>query len=254
LGLSGRVVAAVLAGLAGLGQLYSSVSGVEVSLLRRGLGRRVLVLSDLHVHSGVNWRAVRVAERVRPDLVLVAGDTWDERSPADPWPVYETLRRVRAAARDAAAVLGNHELWAERRGRGPGLREGLRVLEDAGYMVLRDSVAELVGLRVAGLEWRDDPRRYRDAARGLAGVDIVVSHSPDAFPHLPGGKDLVMAAGHTHGGQLCLPVNVSVITNSVYGYRWGLYRGRGNTLYVTRGLGEMNPVRLFCSYHALVIE
>ncbi len=245
-------IAALAALLLGAGMGFSYLGGVEVTRLRLGLGRRVLVLADLHVHARPRLDVVELTRVLRPDLVLVLGDTWDEMSPG-PWAALETLRDIRRFVGDAAAVLGNHEYAAARRG-GPSVAEAVGLLEDAGYAVLRDSAAELRGLRIGGLDWRDDPRGYAEPASRLGGVDLVASHSPDALPHLPRGRGLLLLAGHTHGGQVCLPMNRSVATNSVYGYKWGLYRCCGNTAYVSRGLGEMLPPRLFCRRQAVLIE
>lgn len=245
-------LAAAAASLLGLGMGSSYLGGVEVTRLRFGLGRRVLALADLHVHARPRLDVVELARGLRPDIVLVLGDAWDEMSPG-PWAALETLRELRRLAGDAAAVLGNHEYAAAGRG-GPGIREAVRLLEDAGYAVLRDTAVELRGLLVGGLDWRSNPGGYGAAAARLGAVELVASHSPDALPHLPRGRGLLLLAGHTHGGQVCLPVNRSIVTNSVYGYRWGLYRCCGNTAYVSRGLGEMLPPRLFCRRQAVIVE
>lgn len=244
---------ALLAGVfAAPGLLEPPLAGVELTRVRLGLGRRVLLLADMHIHGKPNAMAVEAARASKPDVIVVAGDTWDKRSPGLA-AVEETLREAARHARAGVAVLGNHEERARDR---ISLEEGIRVLEDAGYTVLVDSDAEVQGLRVAGLRWRDNPRRYEEPLSRLApGADIVVSHSPDAFNHLPKAAGrLVMLSGHTHGGQWCLPGGYAPFTNSVYGYRWGLYRRGEAALYVSRGLGEMIPPRLYCRYQAVVIE
>ncbi|WP_168371288.1 metallophosphoesterase [Pyrodictium occultum] len=244
-------VAAGVVGLAAAGVVETLAAGVELTRVRLGVGRRVLLLADLHVHGSPGWRAVWAARAARPDLVVLAGDTWDERTRGF-GPVWETLREVARYMRAGVAVLGNHEVWAARR---LPLGEGVRLLEDAGFSVLLDSDAEVLGLRVAGLAWREDPRGYRGPLERLArGADLVVVHSPDAFSHLPRGARVVVLAGHTHGGQWCLPVNRSVWTNSRYGYAWGLYRRGESVMYVSRGLGERDPPRVFCHYQAVLIE
>ncbi|MFN7106430.1 MAG: metallophosphoesterase, partial [Pyrobaculum sp.] len=121
----------------------------------------------------------------------------------------------------------------------------VRALEEAGVHVLIDDWTSIGGLKIFGLDWREDPRTYpqvRDA-------DVVLAHSPDAFHNAVGGLYL---AGHTHGGQICLPKNVPIVTNSVYGYTWGLYKRGDAVMYTSRGVGEMFP-RLFCSREYVLV-
>ena len=225
----------------------NSVS-LTVTRLDLGLGKRVLFLPDIHVHrSGERDYVVRVAEKLGPDIVIIGGDLWDERTRGMSV-VRMLVEGLRRNARVVIAVLGNHEYWSA--SKFP-LREAIAGLEDLGVMVLRDEVADAAGLGVAGLDWRDNPRDYEEALQGLD-ADVFVSHSPDAFPYL-GRRGALLLAGHTHGGQVCLPGSISVATNSVYGYRWGLYRLGGNVMYVSRGLGEMYPPRLYCSREAVLV-
>jgi len=58
--------------------------------------------------------------------------------------------------------------------------------------VLADDWVQLGGLRIHGLDWREDPRSYPTAAD----ADVVLVHSPDAFQAARRG---VYLAGHTHG-------------------------------------------------------
>ncbi len=215
--------AALAAGLAS--------SSLETTVLNLGVGRRVLFLADLHVH-GPRPDILSAVGGLEYDVVLIGGDMYDEWTP-DLDPLIDLLASLRGPK---LAVLGNHEYWSSHR---HPLRRAIARLEEAGVHVLVDDKVRLGSLTVVGLDWREDPRDYplvRDA-------DIVVVHSPDAFPRV--GSSLVLA-GHTHGGQICLPGSISVVTNSVYGYMWGLYTRGDAKMYVSRGLGEMVPVRAFC--------
>ncbi|ACB40095.1 metallophosphoesterase [Pyrobaculum neutrophilum] len=204
----------------------------ELTTLELGLGRRVAFLSDLHIH------AQRRLELPPYDILLIGGDTYDELTP-DLAAVAETLRRLPGPK---IAVLGNHERWASR---WIPLRRGVAALEEAGVHVLADDWVQIGGLRIYGLDWRDDPRDYPP----VKDADVVLVHSPDAFHTAAGGLYL---AGHTHGGHICLPGNVPLYTNSRFGYTWGLYRRGGALMYVTRGAGEMTP-RAFCSREAVMV-
>jgi predicted MPP superfamily phosphohydrolase len=80
----------------------------------------------------------------------------------------------------------------------------------------------------------------------LGGVPVVLSHSPDPFPQVPPTVAL-MVAGHTHCGQIRLPIIGAVSYMSEHGGRYacGLVEEGGKTLVVSAGLGtSLLPLRL----------
>ena len=82
--------------------------------------------------------------------------------------------------------------------------------------------------------------------RAIPGARVLLSHSPDLFPALPDDIGL-MLAGHTHCGQIRLPLIGAVSTMSDHGehYACGLVREEGRTLIVSAGLGtSILPFRL----------
>ena len=218
---------------------------VEINKLDLGLGKRLALLTDLHIHQP-RYDLRALLEAVKPDIVVLAGDTWDEDTPRLDV-VEETLKSIKPLVKAGIAVLGNHEHWS---GWKHSIKEGIHLLEDNGFTVLRDSLADIAGFRIAGLDWRENPRQYPGVIARDA--DIIIAHSPDALPSLPGHEALFLA-GHTHGGQVCLPGARSIVTNSVYGYKWGLYRVDRIVAYISRGLGEKFPVRIYCPRQLVII-
>jgi len=234
--------------------------GYEVAVVADGAlprGLLVVLVADLHVHGAVPRWVVEQVARLRPDVLLVAGDSWDELSPWPPRPAVEALRAMAGAAGEAYAVPGNHEYAAARRRGEDPLSATRRLYAEAGVRLLADEAVEASsGLRVCGVDWRDEPAGYADAASMARreGCRIVLSHSPDVFHYADPGFGALYLAGHTHGGQVCLPGAVSLFTNSRFGYRWGLYRRGAARLYVSRGLGEMLPPRLYCSRQLVAVR
>ncbi|RFA97519.1 metallophosphoesterase [Pyrobaculum aerophilum] len=228
-----RALLTMALGLGALAAAGVAVVNTATRILDLGLGRRIVFISDLHLH--------RVEKYDLPsyDLLLIGGDTYDRNTPG-PHVVVETLSQLRGPK---VAVLGNHEYWDMRR---IPLREGLKALEEAGVHVLRDDWVQIGGLRIYGLDWREDPRAYP----AVKDADIVLVHSPDAFQNAVNGLYL---AGHTHGGQFCLPGGVPLITNSHFGYTYGLYRRGNAVMYVTRGLGEILP-RVWCDREVVILS
>jgi predicted MPP superfamily phosphohydrolase len=214
---------------------------------------RVVLLSDLH--PGGNFidrakieRIVATAIAERPDLVVLLGDyvvTAAGRgfmSPEELGPLLAPLARHGPVY----AVLGNHDWWFD----GPRVRHAL---EGAGIRVLENEAVEWRG--PAGSAWLvglgDLMVGHADAKAALAGVPdgapaIVLVHEPDVFPDLPARVPLTLA-GHTHGGQVALPILGRLIVPSRFGQRYaaGHVEERGHHLFVTTGIGtSILPLRL----------
>jgi len=71
------------------------------------------------------------------------------------------------------------------------------------------------------------------------GIVILLYHTPDLMPAIASLNLDLYLCGHTHGGQLRLPIYGAIATSSRWGkrYEMGLYREGVTTLYVNRGLG-----------------
>ncbi len=224
---------------------------VEVEERSLGIRRRMLVITDPHIHARPRRDLVRIAEAVKPDITVIAGDLWDQwtlRFQA----VLDTMEGLRRASRWLVAVPGNHE-WSAYKAGLINYREAVEALESLGALYLRDDKVSLSGLLVAGVEWRWKPQRYEEPLKSLGEADVLVAHTPDVFPHTPSRIPVVLA-GHTHGGQICLPGARSIATNSSYGYTWGLYAENGRVMLLSRGAGEMTPPRVFCRRQVHVVS
>ena len=240
----------------------------------------VLHLSDLHMTAS-DARRVAFLERLAAepvDLVVLTGDMLGE--PGGLGTVLEALGRFRPRL-GAVAVLGSNDYWAPRFRNpltyfmGPSSRrarsaprnpwrELVEGLEARGWTVLSNRRGQLGDIELAGL---DDPHIRRDdpatpvPANGDARprLRLGVVHSPyrralDAFAG--NGYDLVLA-GHTHGGQVCLPGVGALVTNCdlprdrVRGLsRWG-----SSWLHVSAGLGTSKyaPFRFACRPEASLL-
>jgi predicted MPP superfamily phosphohydrolase len=211
---------------------------------------RVALISDLHVQ-GPDMppeRVARIVEQVnaqRPDLVLIAGDIVGDRTLSRHYSTAESVAPLAGlrAHLGTIAVLGNHDYW--RNG-----QEVRTALTRAGIRVLVNQATQAGPLAIGGL---DDQRtgHNRDAQtysamRALPGARVLLSHSPDPFATLPPDVGL-MLAGHTHCGQIRLPLFGALTNDSAYGDRYacGFIEQNGRKLIVTAGLGaSILPLRL----------
>lgn len=266
-GLLGGGLAAGTLGGAGMAQAASfGVTRGRARLPGLRAPLRAAFLTDLHYGLYVFAPQVRAwVEAVnaeRPDLVLFGGDFLDTRTDADPAPLLAELARLRAPL-GIYGVWGNHDYGSfgryAPRWRGPAradwparrqavtaafARAGVTILRDAGWG-LRDD------LWLGGVDdfWFGQP----DAAAALGGAGpratLLLSHNPDLLPELPRPAGLALC-GHTHGGQVRLPLIGAPMVPSRYGQRYamGWVRGAHGTLaYVSRGLGTSGvPLRNLC--------
>lgn len=217
-------------------------------------GLRLALVSDLHGGGPQSDQAAmrRVVERINgaaPDLVAVLGDVIDHAVVGGTALAPEAVGRELAALRaplGVVAVLGNHD-WAND---GPGV---LRALREAGITVLENATVErafrgapltIAGLADATTRLPDLTATLRDVPRGSP--ILLLTHNPDTFPQVPARVSLTVA-GHTHGGQVAVPLLLGRIVPSRHGARYA--RGHvvegGRHLYVTSGVGTSRwPVRL----------
>jgi predicted MPP superfamily phosphohydrolase len=237
---------------------------IAVKQWPEGAPFRMALLSDLHVGSPFNGpdklrTIVRRTNEARPQIILLAGDYVIHGvlfgSFVAPEDTAAILRDLRAPL-GVFAVLGNHDYTfnAPRIARALS-GAGIRVLEDEAVRVGgRDAPDEggasdavpsfwLVGVS----DILDGPH---DLHRALAQVTdeapvILMTHNPDLFPEIPARVGLTLA-GHTHGGQVFLPLLGRPIVPSRFGERYaaGLVVEGGRSLFVTTGLGtSIVPVR-----------
>jgi len=214
-----------------------------------GAGKKVMFVSDTHFH-GVDGREEQVIKMVSRyvddvDMVIVAGDLYDEYTSS-----MHTLKRFLEVVGDKAyIVLGNHEHWASNK---YPLDEALDILIGNGATILLNRSLWVDNLSIGGIDWyNDDPALGRKYLSSVGAVDILISHTPDIFSDAPGRYRLLLA-GHTHGGQVFY--GFGVVTPSRYGYISGLYESEGRRMYITRGLGEIIPVRVASSREITLID
>ena len=213
---------------------------------------KIAVLSDLHAGgSHIDERKLRlIVERtneLQPDLIVICGDYISggrSHHEMDPEVFAPFLKDFRAPL-GVYSVLGNHDWWFN----GEQVRSaleanGIKVLENETVKVdARGTSFWLAGL--ADLWTR--PQRVDETLASVP-VDaplIAITHNPDIFPQLPHSVSLLVA-GHTHGGQVRLPLIGSIVSVSRFGDRYvsGHVVENGRHLFVTTGIGtSIYPVR-----------
>ncbi len=224
---------------------------------------RIAILADIHACRP--WmpveRIVEIVNRtnaLKPDVVLLLGDFTaglrrfrTSRVRADEWgPVLGTLQ----APLGVHSVLGNHDWWTDVETiRDALVAANIQVLENQAVRLnhkgapvwlagLGDQLA--IPLRGGGFRGVDDLDKTTAALTDDAPAILMV-HEPDIFPEVS-ERFAVTFAGHTHGGQIYLPVLGRPIVPSRFGerYAYGHIEETGRQMVVSGGLGcSIAPIR-----------
>jgi predicted MPP superfamily phosphohydrolase len=219
-------------------------------------GFRMVQITDLHTgRSTPVWFLEQVIERVnqmKPDLVVVTGDIISRRGKWIPT-ACELLAKLKAPT---VATLGNHDYTEGREPwHGHELADRLeKSLEDKGIRVLRNEAMPIE--RADGRAWiiglEDFWSLKFSAEQALAGVNcdepiIALSHNPDTIYALARANVQWVIAGHTHGGQIRIPLLGGVVMPMRHKqFAMGHHRVGGTRMYVSRGVGFKVRARFRC--------
>lgn len=239
--------------LDGLGQI--EITRLNLALPRLGAAfqdYKLVQISDLHIGTWINRTrlqgVVEMVNREEPDLVAITGDfvTYDPEIFEED--LVSVLRQLESRD-DPVAILGNHDHWTD-----PDLvrkilcRSGLKDLSNRVMTIQRG----LDSLHIAGVD---------DILEDLADLDsvldqlphegaaILLAHEPDfAKKSAASGRFDLQLSGHTHGGQVVLPlVGPPILPPLGRKYPKGFYQVKDMLLYTNRGVGTASlRLRINC--------
>lgn len=212
-------------------------------------GFRILQLTDLHVdlEPGVMLDVLsKILPDLEYDLCVMTGD-FRNGEKIDNQICYQEMEAIcKLIKTPIYSVLGNHDSICM-----------VKSLENIGMQFLLNESAPLRrGQDVIYLVGIDDPEFFKSddlekACSGLSDhtVNLLLSHGPVCAKRAADYPIDLMLSGHTHGGQICLPGGVPVLTSSQSDSMFvqGAWRYKRVQGYTSRGTGACKiPFRLNC--------
>ena len=240
----------------------------ELSISGTGLRLRVLHISDIHFAPTQKAKAkfLRDLAQLKPDLVVNTGDNLGHSQAINPLllalePLMEFPGVFVNGSNDYSSPKLTNPLRylagpskVESRERDLDTSRMIREFENAGWLNLNNQAGKLsINNQSIDFVGVDDPHLGLDKTPQVRSQNLIaVAHAPylrvlDSFAKL--GAKLIFA-GHTHGGQLCLPGGKALITNCDLptSQAQGVSKHKDSWLHVSAGMGAniYTPVRLFC--------
>ncbi len=224
---------------------------------------RIAHLSDLHLTGWYDLRyqelAIEHLMQQKPDVLCLSGDLIDfDHCLDDTLTLLESL----TCPLGCYFLLGNHDRRIRQ-------IENLRArLVSAGWKdVGQETIERTVGTRVLQVfgnerPWFDHPHRQATEQVLLSGprpanlLRIGISHSPDQRRWGQKCDCDLLLCGHTHGGQIRLPIVGPIISPSWDGSRFasGIFQMGTQTMHVSRGLSGTQPLRINCTPEVSILQ
>lgn len=208
---------------------------------------RVVQFSDVHLGDDYTLkdfkRIVSKINQLKPDLIIFTGDLIDDNKSFTEVSGVTDLMKELEATYGKYAVYGNHDHG------GNGTKRYMNIMRDSGFVLLKntgDTVTLKSGdkLRLTGIDdvilgKPDFKAAFQGSEEGT--YQLFISHAPDVVEYVKGQAIDLQLSGHSHGGQVRLPIIGAPFT-APYGKKYvkGLYEisePKGMLLYVNSGIG-----------------
>jgi predicted MPP superfamily phosphohydrolase len=227
---------------------------------------RIAHISDLHIGSLLPperlGELVARVNQLEPDFVMITGDIFDfDSSYVDAGCAELAQLRGRHGV---YAVLGNHDVYTGADIVAGGLERhtSIRLFRDEWDVVeIGGAAMVLAGIEDPGHGWTERESESAVLERLASEIpdelpSLLLAHRPSYFAHAARLDFSVVLSGHTHGGQIALPLahhyNPSRLISR---HTRGIFHSLDSTLYVSRGIGMAGlPLRINCPREIALLQ
>jgi predicted MPP superfamily phosphohydrolase len=233
--------------------------------LNPGQPIRILHIGDLHIEriTGREEQLNRYIKDLKPDVILFSGDFLNLSYRTDPLSIEaaRTLIKEWKAPYGTFVVTGSPAVDLPEVT--PKLLEGLPVQwlrDERQPLTIHGHEIDLIGLSCSHKPFVDRLQIERLLPEKPVKFTLLLYHSPDLSPAAAQAVVDLQLSGHTHGGQVRLPLIGAIFTGSLYGRRFQMGKQKMGemTLYITRGIGMEGAgaprVRFLCPPEIILWE
>lgn len=203
---------------------------------------KIVQLSDTHVGSHYDIpqldKLVDKINQQEPDLIVFTGDLFDN------YALYPKKDEVQESLSRLQAKYGKIAVWGNRDYGGGAERIYQDLMENAGFIVLSNEVMSIEIehkiLSIGGVDdfLLGDPEMKKTATQLNGDYNLLLMHEPDEAETLLDTPTDLILTGHSHGGQIRLPIIPGIRTELAYRYVDGFYTiDKETQLFVNTGVG-----------------
>lgn len=213
---------------------------------------RVVQFSDVHLGPNYSLEQLeKLVDRINelePDIVAFTGDLMDVPSE------FQDRSKISEILGKLSSRYGNFAVWGNHDYGGGGVRFYEEIMRESGFKLLTNEnskielgngkVLNVIGLDEAMLGNPDVQKAY--SGTDNQGTNLLILHQPDLVEGVGADNIDLALAGHSHGGQVVVPLIGPIITPPLAKkYTRGLYQlGTHKFLYVNSGIGTTRiPIR-----------
>ncbi len=222
---------------------------------------RIAHLSDVHLTGQLSTSFYRLAmdwiSDQLPDLIVLSGDIVDYQ---------KSLKQIRSVFEGLSAPLGCYFILGNHDKRLPVPTDVCSELCEMGWTdVGKSNAIAAKANSLILISGNEEPwfERHDSVAENhstnepqLNRWKLGVAHSPDQFDWGIANRFDLLLCGHTHGGQIRLPVIGPIIAPSRYGSRYasGVFWKENTLMHVSRGISGVHPFRWGCMPEVTILE
>lgn len=218
-------------------------------------GLKIAHFSDLHYYSNIKEKElkniVNNINKLKPDIVIFSGDLFTEKKiKIDLNKMTEILNEIECNLK--YAVTGNHDISKLKDFKNVMNNSGFKILENEYELIYLNSYKPilLLGLNSSinnSINIEDRFNAINDTLNIDTSLNILLLHEPDYIDNINHEKFNLILSGHSHGGQVRLPLIGKIYTpKGAKKYYDEYYKVKNSDLYVSSGLGStLYNIRLF---------
>lgn len=231
----------------------------DVKLSSDKISKTIKISQISDFHSNHSIEIDKLGSKIQdfnPHLIVLTGDIID-RHDNDLNTALELIHTLSSLDKDIYFIKGNHELDNVLYG------QLKTTMEKSGVKILEDDIStvEIEGnhVNIMGLDYFDDKdiQICKDIYKSITenslmeAFNLLLLHSPNKIREIVSGREDLILSGHTHGGQIRIPLIGSIIAPGQGFFPEldkGLYRIDNSILYIDSGLGNsFLPIRVLNS-------